>query len=366
MSGDVTSRDAGSKRWLRRTVQIIGFGISLGIVVWLVRVATSGDQAKALDQLKEISAGQVAGLIGLSALTLMLNGLLFWIASRPAPWSGKLSLAGILATNAVATMLSYLPFKLSAAARIAVHHRRDGLSLAQMFALFGCFFAAMAGTIGPMALTSIWLGSMDARWLAVCGLGMGVCFVGSVVVARFFAAQREHRWLGRFADAGPWRRVLTPVRVGELHESFAMIGHARWLAAAYVVRVIDMLAQAMRFRVASGAVGGVENALQLGESVVIAAGYFGMLVLSPFGALGAREAGAVGAGALLGSAGDTLAAGEWLAATTLLVTGAEVITLLVLGLVALAWLGPGVLKGTRTTPTSTDESDNAEPPPDEL
>lgn len=351
----------GNKNWLRRGVQILGFGVSLGIIVWLVRIATSGDQAEALDQLKNISAGQVAALIGLSALTLTLNGLLFWIASRPARWAGKLSLPGVLATNAVATMLSYLPFKLSAAARVAVHHRRDGLSLAQMFAFFGCFFAAMAGTIGPMAVTSVWHGSMDARWLATCGTLMGGCFVGSVVVARFFADQRGHRWLGGFADAGPWRKVLTPLRVEELHESFAMIGHARWLAGAYGVRVVDLLVQATRFRVASGAAGGVEHTMQFGESVVVAAGYYGMLVLSPFGALGAREAGAVGAGALLDPETLTQAAGERLAATTLVVTGAEVVTLLTLGLISLAWLGPGVLRGIQTSSLAGDEDGPTDP-----
>ncbi len=334
-------------------MQIVGFGVCVGIVAWLVRVATTGAQAEALKELKSISAGEIATLIGLSVLTLALNGLLFWIACRPARWAGRMTLAGIAATNALATMLAYLPFKISAAARMTVHLRRDRISVAQMFAWWGCFFAAMGGTIGPMALASVWRGGMDSGWWLACSGGMLACFAASLVMARFFAAERGHQWLGRMAGAGPWRRVLTPVRVEELHESFAMIACARWLAAAYAVRVVDMAAQALRFRSASEAVG---DAMSMGDAVVVAAGYYGMLVLSPFGALGSREAGAVGAGALVeGSASETLAA------TTLVVTGAEAATLLVLGLASLAWLGPGVFRRRER-----DTAEAGSPPTGEL
>jgi len=326
------------RRALAIAVQLIGFGVCVAIGVWVVRVATTGDQAEALGQLSEISGGRVALLLGLSVATLMLNGLLFWVASRPARWSTRLTLPGVLATNAVATMLSYLPFKLSAASRVAIHHRRDGVSLAQMAAWFACFFAAMVGTVGPMAAVSLWRRSLDGVWFVTTAGGILICYAGSLIVARWLGADRGHRWLRLACHAGPWKRLLPPERVEQLHEAFVMIACARWLAAAYALRVLDMLVQAVRFDVASGALG---TPMGLGSSLVVAAGYFGMLVLSPFGALGAREAGAVGAGTLL-DAGT-----ELLAATTLVVTGAEAITLLSLGLAALIWIGPATLRGRR-------------------
>ncbi len=349
------------RQTLKWTVQLAGFVVSVSIVLWLVSVATSGEQAEALKQLREISTPQVVVLIGLSVTTLVLNGVLFWVASRPARWSRRVTLAGVLATNAVATMLAYLPFKVSAAVRAGIHLRRDGLTVAQLFAWWGCFFAAMGGTIGPMALASVWRGEMDTLWWLACGLGMTACYLGSLMMARWLANDRGHRWLAVSAGAGPWRRVLTPVRVEELHESFAIIGHARWLLAAYAIRVVDMLVQAMRFRSASEALG---EGMSLSDGVVVATGYFAMLVLSPFGALGAREAGAVGAGAIVGSGGpagaSVEAAVEKLAATTLLVTGAEVVTLLALGLISLAWLGPGLLRGaTGKGKPAADEAERA-------
>lgn len=326
------------RRALAIAVQLIGFGICVAIGVWVVRVATSGEQAEALKHLRDISGTRVALLLGLSVATLMLNGMLFWVASRPARWASRVSLPGVLATNAVATMLSYLPFKLSAAARVAVHHRRDGVALAQMVAWFACFFAAMIGTVGPMAAVSLWRGSIDALWIVMTGGGILVCFAGSIVMARWLGGDRGHDWLRVVSHSGPWRVLLPPERVEQLHESFVMIACVRWLVVAYALRVTDMVVQAVRFDVASGALG---EPMGLGSSLVAAAGYFGMLVLSPFGALGAREAGAVGAGTLVD--GGT----ELLAATTLVVTGAEAVTLVSLGLLALVWIGPATLRGRR-------------------
>jgi hypothetical protein len=156
------------------------------------------------------------------------------------------------------------------------------------------------------------------------------------VIARVLAARQGHRWLARAAEAGPWKRVLTPERVEQLHEAFIMVGSARWLAVAYGVRVVDLLVQSARFDTAATAIG---QPMGLGSSVVAAAGYYGMLVASPFGALGAREAGAVGAGSMLAEGAGSLAA------TTLVVTGAEAVTLLTLGVAAMVWIGPGVWRG---------------------
>lgn len=326
-------------------VQIFGFAVCVAIAVWVVRVATTGEQGAALSQLREISLGRVGLLLGLSVSTLVLNGVLFWIAAQPARWSNKVTLLGVFATNAVATMLAYLPFKLSAAARMAIHHRRDGLSLTQMVAWFACFFAAMGGTIGPLAVASVWRGELDEVWLLAAGSGVAFCFVVSVVVARVLGAKQGHRWLARVCEAGPWKRVLTSERVEQLHEAFVMVGCARWLAVAYGVRVVDLLVQSARFDAAATAIG---QPMGLGSSVVAAAGYYGMLVASPFGALGAREAGAVGAGSMLAEGAGSLAA------TTLVVTGAEAATLLTLGVAAMVWIGPGVWRG-RLNPEALSE-----------
>jgi hypothetical protein len=59
----------------------------------------------------EAAPGPVALLFGCSLATLALNGLIFWVVLLPEK---RLRVSDTLATvNAFATMLAYLPFKLS-------------------------------------------------------------------------------------------------------------------------------------------------------------------------------------------------------------------------------------------------------------
>ncbi len=320
------------RRTLRLTLQLAGFLAGLALLVWCARLAFSEHNRRGLERLGEASAGDVSLLLALSCVGLLVNGMTFWLVLRPVR---RIELRGMLATNAVATFLSYLPFKLSVMMRVAVHRQRDSVPLALIGPWFAAVGVVMMAAIAPILLLAAWRREVDAVWLIMLA-GLLVIAAGVLsTIARAIGGQRGLRLVQGLADRQPIglvRRLVRSEMFVLFDEGLAMLASFRQALAAIGLRVLDIGAMAARFYVASRIVG---SPLPAGDSLVGSVAYFFIGVFSPVGSLGAREGGTAGFVSLIGAFDF-----ETLALIAVVVTGAELIVTAFFAAAGIAWLRP--------------------------
>lgn len=312
----------GHRRWTPRSVavQVVGIILSAALLVWALVLMLSPGNRENLQRIFEAPPSVIAGLLGLSAASVVVNGLIFWWVARPIKRMNPVYLIGV---NSIATFLSVLPFKLNLATRVLIHHRRDGMSFAEIIA----WMAGMSGlalvVMVPAFVAGAWRGELDAWWFVVVIGGITLGGMSAVVCGRI--ASREDstagKWLARLS-LGCWRVVREPgVVVGSV-----------------VMRLVDVGVLAGRFLVAAAIIG---HALPWETAVVFGAAYFILSVVTPSGSIGVREGGVIGLGSL---AGHDL---EALATVTVIVSAAELVTAGVMALGAMAIIRPDRLFGKR-------------------
>lgn len=347
------------KRPLRLVVQLVGFLVGLAVLAWCARLAFSAENQEGLRRLGDASIGAVAALLALSVTGLLVNGVLFWLVLRPVR---KIQLSGMIATNALATFLSYLPFKLSVMMRVAVHRQRDGVPLALIGPWFAAVGVVLMATIAPILLMAAWRPTVDAVWLMMLA-GLLVVAAGVLsTVSRAFGGQRGLRVVQRIADRQPIgliKRIVRSEMFVLFDEGLAMLASFRQSLAAIGLRVLDVATMAGRFYVASRIVGAPMPA---GESLVGSVVYLVIGVFSPVGSLGAREGGTAGLMSWLGSF-DL----ETLALIAVVVTGAELIVTIFGAAAGIAWLRPDrLIRGASGPALSSADADSArQPEPDD-
>lgn len=327
------SPEARAERPLWRTLaQAGGFLGCLGLLGWCLSLAFSPQTRAHLEHLGDATPGESAALLGLALLSLVVNGVIFWAALLPVR---RLPPRDVVATNFVATLLGYLPFKLSVVGRALIHHRRDGLALTTIGAWISAIVVNILATLGPLGVASLALRRIDGAWLGLSALGLGLGVGSTVLAARWLHGDSGLRRVHASVDAlrlGILSRVVRGGRFRELHAGLAMLSHPGPVGACMALRVADIAALTLRFYV-SGAIVGAP--LTLEQSGLIASAYFMISLLSPFGVLGAREAGVVGLGAMLG-----VARPEAIAVVALVVSAGEAIVNVSCGVLGLAWLRP--------------------------
>ena len=334
MSGDThTTPEANRARNpVRLAIQLAGFIVGLGLLVWCARLAFSENNRAGLERLGDASAGEVSLLLALSCVGIIVNGLTFWLVLRPVR---RIELRGMLATNAVATFLSYLPFKLSVMLRVAVHRQRDGVPLALIGPWFAAVGVVMMSAVAPILLITAWRRDVDVVWVMMLA-GLLIIEAGVLSsVSRLIGGQRGLRVVQRLADRQPIGVIKKIVRSETFvlfDEGLAMLASFRQALAAIGLRVVDLAAMAARFYVASRIVG---SPMPAGESLVGSVAYFFIGVFSPVGALGAREGGTAGLVSWLGEFDF-----ETLALIAVVVTGAELIVTAIFAAAGIAWLRP--------------------------
>jgi uncharacterized membrane protein YbhN (UPF0104 family) len=358
-----TPEAGGPKRTLRLAIQLAGFLVGLGLLVWCAKLAFSEKNRAGLERLGDASVGEVSLLLALSCVGILVNGLTFWLVLRPVR---RIELRGMLATNAVATFLSYLPFKLSVMMRVAVHRQRDGVPLALIGPWFAAVGVVMVSAVAPILLLAAWRHEVDAVWVLMLA-GLLVIGAGALSsVAQLIGGQRGLRLVQRVADRQPIgliRRLVRSEMFVLFDEGLAMLASFRQTLAAIGLRMIDIGAMAARFYVASRIVG---SPLPAGESLVGSVAYFFIGVFSPVGALGAREGGTAGFISWIGEFDF-----ETLALIAVVVTGAELIVTAFFAAAGIAWLRPDrLIRGaTRAQPggelSSADADRAGQPEPDD-
>jgi hypothetical protein len=147
---------------LRVGVQVVGFMAGLGSLAWCVSLALRPENQKQFKSLVHAPPQLLIGMLGLSLATVVLNGLLFWIAIRPIR---PLRVTDVLATNGICMFLAYLPLKAGAIVRVLIHNRRDKVPLLLIGSWFGAMAVTMVVGFAPLILATIWHGQVDARWI---------------------------------------------------------------------------------------------------------------------------------------------------------------------------------------------------------
>ena len=334
MSHDAPHSDPrpGGTNPLKLALQLLGFAAGLALLAWCGTLAFNEENRAGLQRLGDASAFELASLLLLALATLVINGSLFWVILFPVR---RIGFVGLQSTNALATFLSYLPFKLSLMTRIAIHKKRDGVPIM----LIGPWFAAngvtMLAVIGPIVFVSLWHQTLDATWvLAAAGLMLGA-WGFTLLVARTLGGERGLSLAIAIADRQPiglLRRAVRSDGFRKLDEGLDMLSGPWHLAATMALRLSDVVLNAFRFQVAASIVG---SPLSFGEALIGSAAYFMISVVSPAGSLGAREAGSAGIMGLL-----ALVDLERFALIAVVVTGTEVIVNLLGAGAGIAYLRP--------------------------
>ena len=314
---------------LRIAFQVTGFLVGIALLGWCVRLALSAENREALGALSSAPPSSLLALLGLSVVSVVANGLIFWGALRPVRRLGALD---VIAVNALATFLANLPFKIGLLARIAIHNRRDKVPMAMIFGWFG----AVTGTLVLVSSSLLVAGTLRGvlgAWTVPMAVGLLVVQSAAMVtVAKTLSGDRGHRRLSRLLGRLAGKRALRLSRsqvMRELHMGLDMLASGRWVAFVVAFRMVDFASQAWRWVVAGELVG---KDIAPTDGILIAGGHFLAGALSPVGMLGFREGAAMGTAELLG-----LDAGEF-APIALLTAGSELVVVIAASGLAVAWL----------------------------
>lgn len=337
-----------SRRVARAAVQLLGFGVGLALLAWAVSLALSETNREHLERLAQASPGAFAALAALTLASLGLNGAIFWAVLRPVR---RLALPDVQAVNAIASLLNFLPFKLSLISRIVIHNRKDRLPLLVIGGWFAAVAAALGVVIAPLVIVTLLEPSLSVRWAAWSLAGMLAAGGTAAWLARALGGEQGLRRLTGIADRArlrPLRYLLGTRAFLDLHQGLAMVGSASALVASMVLRVLDVGVQAGRFIVAAAMLG---QHLSIADAIMLAIAHFVIGVISPAGALGFREFGSAGIAALLAAATS-----EAFALVAIVVTAVEAVVFLAAGGAGLAWLGPGTLLRGRGSQVNKHEA----------
>lgn len=330
----------------RVVIQLIGYGAGITLLGWCVSRAFSSENREQLSKLADARVSDVAILCGLSVLSIVLNGLIFWTAVRPVR---RVRLDSVLATNAIATALNYVPFKLSMLSRILIHNRRDGVPLLTIGGWLGAVIIILVVTLGPMVAISLKRPVVDGTWFGLVAVAM-VAAAASVVVGARLCLTAPVRRLSR--------SLTLRTRIGRRFLSSSMEPHVldglRMMASPWAVgtgvglRLADVAVQSARFVIAAGILG---ITLRFDRAFLLAATYFGIGIVSPFGMLGTREAGAAGLADALEIPNPAS-----IAAVVLLVSATEALVTIVLATVGTIYLRPMRLMVTEVGRIAREET----------
>ncbi len=314
-------------------VQIIGFAIGIFLLGWAVRMALRPENREQLSKLSDATPGELMLLLVLAALSVGFNGIIFWVVLNPIH---RIRATDVIATNAIATFLAYLPFKLSVVSRFVIHNRRDKVPVLTIGAWIIAEAILMGAALTPLVLASIWLKEVNLLWWIVSLTGVGVGTAIGSALARQLAGDVG---LTRLSKIGIGEKLSGSDAFSRIHSGFEMLGHPRATLIANAFRLIDIITFALRFYVAARV---LELPISMQDALLLGATYFIIGAASPAGMLGTREAGTIGIAELVGISSNALSETESgqvpIAATVLFVTAVEAIVNLGCAGFGIAWL----------------------------
>lgn len=326
-----TSPAASKPSLVRTGSQILGFVVGLGLLGYCIRVALQPKNQQQLAKLLDAPWSEKLALIGLSIVVVLISGSVFYVALSPIR---KLRWLEMQSINVIACLLALLPMKLSLVFRVLLHNRRDGMPMLTIGAWFAATAAVMCVVIGPVLGVTLLRHTPDAIWAAGCLGGTLLCAGVLIAVAR---ALRHERWwsmLIRVWSALPIPKLLKgPMLQERAQEGARMLASPYAVGAGVALRMLDIVVQAARFKIAAAI---VDQPLTWDQAVLAGATFFLIGALAPTGQVGAREAGTAGFVGLILSGIDF---GSF-AVIVLMVSATETAVLMVGSMIGLAYLGP--------------------------
>lgn len=293
-------------RWFTRA---LGLAVSLGLLGWSVSMALTPENRASLERLADAPPGYAALLVALVLVGVALNGLIFRVVLSHTRSLGS---GYLIAVNAIATLVSYAPFKMSLLARAYIHRRRDAMRYRTMIAWFAATGGLSTVVLLPVTLTGALHPALDAAWTLGALGGPAVLLGCAVLVAR------RVRRLPRLhaVTLGSAEYATDPARV----------------AAVAALRLVDLAGVAARFWIAASILG---IDLTPADAVAASSVYLLAGLVSFTGNLGIREGAVTGLGFL-----PAIAASEQLALIALTVTAAEITGAVLAGIAGTAHIRP--------------------------
>ncbi len=335
------------KRIRTIVIQIVGLLAGLASLAYALSKAFGSGNKEQWEKLSHISNSQLAAIFALSAATLLVEGLSFWILVRPIK---RLPAIDVIATNSLCTFLAYLPFKLSAITRVLIHNRRDGIPIPTIMAWFAAFALVMVVTFIPAVLLVGVMGAIDGRWGAAIGAILIVACIGLLIVGRWFRGDPGLERLAGFLRALRLSRAepLLRSRVWQnLHAGFDVFATPTTVVGSILLRVAHATILTARFVI-------VARALDLQPSLSIsfqfAIAFFFIGAASPAGMAGLREGAVTGLAGLLLKGTSAESSIPAYSVVAIFVSATEAIVFLVCGILGLLWLRPDRLLKLRRKP----------------
>ena len=304
------------RRWTPGKLAIQFAGLLLGgvLFVWAIRNAFSEKNQPAIDRIREASLSDAAMLVGLTILSLLLNGVMFWLTMRPLR---RVPLGETTAINCIAAFLSLLPFKLGLLLRALIHYKRHAVPAKELGAWLAAFGLLSALSLVIFAGASWWRAGIDGVW-AACVVGGVIGAGGAVMLA------------GRLALRWPWLARASLGADAIARDPWAVFGHI-------VLRGADVATFGLRFWVAARIAG---MTLAPADSMVMGSVYVLLNATAFAGSLGYAEAGTAFLANKVGVDQNEAAL------LALVITAALSFTSGILALGAWAWLRPDRLMGS--------------------
>ena len=314
-------------------LQIMGFGIGIVLLGWAVRVAMREENREQLSKLSDATPGELMMLLTVAALSVGFNGIIFWVVINPIH---RLRPTDVIATNAIATFMAYLPFKLSVVTRFVVHNRRDRVPIITIGAWILTEAILMMAVLVPIALVSFWLNEINALWWVVTIISIIACTLIGSAVARKLAGPLSEKLLIKL---GLGERIVSKPFFSRVQSGFNMLGNPKSSMAVSFFRMIDILAFSLRFYVAARV---LELPISAQDSLLLGGTYFMIGAASPTGMLGTREAGTIAVAELVGISSTAISETETgqipIAAAVIFVTAIEAVVNLGCAGFGIAWL----------------------------
>lgn len=336
-----------SRLLLRIFVQLLAFAAGAAVLVWAARIALKPENRAVLERLRDAPWEYPAALCTLSLLTIVFNGLIFWVQVLPIK---RMRIGNALAVNAVASLLSYLPFKVSLFFRVLIHARHDRMNLLTIGAWLASVGVVMLVVFVPLIAAGAWRQRPDLLWGVSSLAGVAALSLAMLCICGWLA--KEHHWktVIRWLDHIPMpalaRQFLNKPMgpIDRVHEGVRMLAHPKAVLPAIALRLIDVSTHAARFYLAAKV---LDVPLSVDQAVMAGSIFFLIGVLAPAGQLGVREGGTA---ALIKTIIPTLDLGHFVV-VILLVSMTELLVLLVAATGGFLWLRPA-LRSRQSLPTS--------------
>ena len=173
-------------------IHLLGFAIGIALLVWCI-IGAIGEDPQGWQRLLHANPLLIAGMLGCTVVSTMLNAANFWLTIRPLRRPGFWNLQWL---NLAGNLLNYAPVRLGAIARVAYHFRVDGLSLLQIGGWFAFIGYILILAVGACLLATFIHDRIDWTWAA---LVLGQMVLGALAL-RVFVGNRLLVKYGRGID----------------------------------------------------------------------------------------------------------------------------------------------------------------------